>query len=94
MKKEYYGSTIGMMARHQNMNKTGIVRVEFYRTNKGVELHAISGKNLERIRNIKTVTISIDEFNDRPNLQTENCNEFFWATKKLGFELPEEEFAL
>ena len=94
MKKDRIASTVGMMAYHPHMYKSGMVRVAFYKTKIGVELHAISANNAERIRNIKTVTISFDDFNDRPDPQTQQCDEFFWSIRKLGFEIAGEEFLI
>ncbi len=86
MKKQFISSTIGMMVVHESLKKPKLVRIEFYSTNEGVELHAVSGHNLNRITSVPTVKISSDEFDERNYDYYNDQVEFDWAIKKCGLE--------
>lgn len=82
----FKGSTIGMIVNHPSLKESTLIRCEYYKKDNAIELHAVSGHNLSRIRSIPTVTISVDEYNER---EWDACNdqkEFFWAMNKLGCE--------
>ena len=86
MKKRFISSTIGMLASHENLSRSVLVRVEFYSIEDGVLLVPVSGHNLATIKPIKQVVISSTEFNDREEDPYDSQVEFRWAIKKLGFE--------
>jgi len=83
--RKFFASTIGMIAKHENMKKSTMVRCEFYEFDDKVELHAVSGENLERIKCVPTVVISVDEYNERDFDYYNDTVEFNWAMSKLGF---------
>ncbi len=85
MQKVCIGSTIGMLAKHRNMKSPTLVRVIFYKTKDGVLLVPVSGHSLGEFRNIKWVTISSEEYNDRDFDYCDDQVEFRWALRKLGF---------
>lgn len=90
-KQEFIGSTIGMMAYHSNMSNAKLVRVQYYRIKDGIQLRAVSGHNLERLKVIPAVIISEDTYKNR-DLDTYNDQiELFWALTLLDFEISEEE---
>lgn len=90
MKKEIISSTIGMEACHENMHKSTLVKVLFYKVDNGVRLVPVSGRTLEVIKNIKQVTITSQEFNDRPYDYYNDQVEYFWALGVLGFTFSED----
>lgn len=86
-KQEFIGSTVGMQAYHPNMFESKLIRVEYYRTDEGIQLRAVSGRNLARVKVVPAVIISKEEYNDRDHDHCDDAVEFFWAVKILGFDL-------
>ena len=82
--KEFLGKTIGMFAFHPD-TKHRLIKVEFNRVGNQVELAAITGINSLRIKNIPSVFVSIEEFDNRPFDYYLDFVEFNWAIRKLGF---------
>ena len=81
--KQFINSTIGMQAYHASMSHPKLVKIQFYRVAEGIELHCVSGRSLERIKVVPTITIDKCRYNDRPDDEQE---EFFWAIALCDFE--------
>jgi hypothetical protein len=82
----YKGSTVGMIMNHPNLTESKLIRCQYYKSELGIELHAVSGHNLSRIKQIPTVTISIQEYNNRDWDPSCDTREFLWAMNLLGCE--------
>lgn len=84
---KFLSSTIGMMAKHENMYNSSMVRAEFYLSDSdNVIISAVSGYNLERIRNIPYKIITLEEYNNRPEDSCDDTVEWTWGLEQLGFE--------
>lgn len=86
MAAKFIGYCVGLRAlRRDSSRLPGIVKVEFSRTLSGsVKLQAVSGRSLAAIPGA-TVTISDDEYRDRPAEPYNQVPEAEWALNKVGF---------
>lgn len=82
--KKFIGCTMGMLMNHRNLKKPTLLRCDYYSVENGVELHAVNGHSLTRMKCISTVLISKEEYNDRDFDCNDDGVEFFWAMTELG----------
>lgn len=91
--KQFFGTTIGMMASHPNLKGNKLVRVNYYRDGDETDfnpcdkitLKAVSGHNLEVFKSVKQVQISYEDFFNRDLDPYNDLIEWRWATNLLGF---------
>ena len=82
--RNFIQTTIGMMRNHKNLNRPVLIKCHVYEALGDIELHAVSGHNLARIKQIPTVILSKQEWEDRDYDLYDDQEEFFWLTDKLG----------
>lgn len=87
MKRKFISSTVGMMAYHEAYGESKLVRVNFFETPSGILLVPVSGYSLGTLKKIPQVTISKEEFENRPCETYSDQVEWEWAVSILGFEV-------
>ena len=86
MKNEkFLGYTIGIRCKNGETSK--LIKIEYTRIEDKIRLRAVSGNNLEPLKSYPSISIDIDEYNDRPFDVTNNLTEMDWACEKLGWSI-------
>lgn len=81
--------TIGLQA--NNGERSALVKIQIERTqNGGAILTPVSGNNLARISG-KVVTLTAEQYDDRPHDPYDNAKEAIWALKQCGWHAVAEE---
>lgn len=84
-KTDFIATTIGSLIYSEHLNEKVLIRVNFYKTDKGnVCLVPVSGHNLNVIRPIPQVVISREEYDSAPYDSCDDLVLWDWATSKLG----------
>ena len=83
--KKSYDSTIGLLAAGHGQNR--LVRFESTLIGDTVTVVAVSGHNLEPIKQSPVVVISREKFNNRDSDPYDSVVEFRWFAALCGWEL-------
>lgn len=80
---KFIGYTVGLQAVGEMHN--GLVKVEFSESaGGGIEARLVSGNNLRHIRDAGNLTITREEYEDRPR---DNIDQAAWAFDKFGYSI-------
>lgn len=78
-----FHTTVGLLASHANFDKDKLVRVNFdVKDDDSVNVYAVSGHSLSKLRNVKSLTITRDQL---ANLDDDPCNDMVFA--RAAFDL-------
>lgn len=82
---EFLGYTVGLTVTTGSRGITPVLaKAEYTRNNDGsVTICAVSGHNMSKVRNVKPVTISAEEYTDRPINPYNSTREAVWALSLL-----------
>ena len=78
---KFIGYTVGLET------SAGFAKAEYNSASDGVEITAVSARNLGRIKSAGTAVVSKDEFDNRPTDPYDSIAEARWAFEKLGVEI-------
>lgn len=82
---DFIGTTIGLMKSIDGGKKAYLVRVNFHESGDNVVLKSVSGYSLGPMKGVEDLTITREEYDNRPRDHNNDKVEADWALSKCGW---------